>query len=89
MASMVAESKRFFRTVGPEINQAKPATNIQSLSSEAVYLEGTQGYKYLGILEDKTGRPTEEAWARIKQEILNRVGGCVNCRSAVETCSEL
>ena len=58
--------------VGLEINQEKSATNTPTLSESATLLEGTKGYKYLGILEDASGRPLEDAKAKVSKEMMHR-----------------
>ena len=35
-------------------------------------MEGTKGYKYLGITEDSTGKPTKETITKIKKELAAR-----------------
>ncbi|EQB59880.1 hypothetical protein NAPIS_ORF02577 [Vairimorpha apis BRL 01] len=52
LKSINEETKKFFATVGLEINQRKSAANCTRYESDAVILEGHQGYKYLGITED-------------------------------------
>ena len=43
-----------------------------SCVEEGEILDGTKGYKYLGIIEDSTGRPTKETLAKIKAELTAR-----------------
>ena len=55
LIEMSDETQRFFRAVGLEMNREKSATNIPECQQVATLLEGTQGYKYLGIIEDPSG----------------------------------
>ncbi|XP_029657451.1 uncharacterized protein LOC115231609 [Octopus sinensis] len=43
----------FFEAVGLEKNVEKSATNLANLGSEAKLLNGVEGYRYLGVLEDR------------------------------------
>jgi hypothetical protein len=70
---MVQETEGFFAKVGLKMNKAKSATNVQACSEQARLLEGTEGYKYLGLLEDKDGRIKPENWTRIVEGIKDRV----------------
>ncbi|KAI5175279.1 hypothetical protein PAEPH01_2143 [Pancytospora epiphaga] len=55
------ETQRFFTVVGLEVNREKSATNPIACTDTAVLLEGARGYKYLGIMEDSTSKPTCES----------------------------
>ncbi|VDN04607.1 unnamed protein product [Thelazia callipaeda] len=46
--------EKFFDVVGLEVNPAKSATNTEVCTDKPALLEETQGYKYLGIVEDRT-----------------------------------
>ncbi|EQB59819.1 hypothetical protein NAPIS_ORF02647 [Vairimorpha apis BRL 01] len=70
---MKEETKNFFRCVGLEMNKDKSATNCMGCSDDAVVLEGSQGYKYLGITEDASSTIKKETFEKVKTEILARV----------------
>ena len=72
LAQMVQEAKTFLNTIGLELNREKSATNTASCAEDGEVLDGTKGYKYLGIIEDSTGRPTKETLAKIKMELTAR-----------------
>ncbi|KAI5173816.1 hypothetical protein PAEPH01_2040 [Pancytospora epiphaga] len=52
LSLMTKEVIQFFDVVGLEINKEKSATNSEASADAAVMLEGKDGYKYLGIIED-------------------------------------
>ena len=64
LAQMVQETKVFINAIGLEINREKSATNSLECAEEGKVLDGTKGYKYLGIIEDSTSRPTKETLSR-------------------------
>ncbi|XP_076384682.1 uncharacterized protein LOC143263815 [Megalopta genalis] len=66
------ETKKFFKTIGLEVNQEKSATNSERCEQDAVKSEGTQGYKYLGITEDATSAVKKETFEKVKAEVLKR-----------------
>ena len=63
------ETKRFFSIIGLEINTDKSATNSLILVSDSVLLTNNDCYKYLGIIEDKSSRPTRTNWELITSKI--------------------
>ncbi|KAM0681267.1 hypothetical protein GINT2_000471 [Glugoides intestinalis] len=67
---MVEETMEFLDTVGLEHNREKSATNAKTCENAGVFLEGPASYKYLGISEDSTGKPTRDAFKKVKAEIL-------------------
>ncbi len=73
LSRMTSETGRFFKVIGLEINREKSATNTNICSNTAVLLDGTQGYKYLGIIEDSKNRSTYETFENIKNELYARV----------------
>ncbi|EQB60357.1 hypothetical protein NAPIS_ORF02072 [Vairimorpha apis BRL 01] len=73
LKSMIEETKNFFKTVGLEVNREKSATNCIGCEEDAVILEGSQGYKYLGITEDSSSVIKIETFTKVKTEILRRV----------------
>ena len=73
LSRMTSETEIFFKVIGLEINREKSATNTNICSNTAVLLDGTQGYKYLGIIEDSKSRPTRETFENIKNELYARV----------------
>src|ERR1700722_12178996 len=72
LARMMQETKKFLGAIGLEMNREKSATNSTSCADEGEILEGTKGYKYLGIIEDSTGRPTKETLTKIRAELAAR-----------------
>ena len=74
LSRMMYATKLFMKSIGLEINPKKSATNSIFCSSEGELLEGTKSYRYLGIIEDNTSKPTEESLTKIKHELINRVG---------------
>ncbi|KAI5171242.1 hypothetical protein PAEPH01_1586 [Pancytospora epiphaga] len=56
--------------MGPEIDRGKSATNSVACTDTAVLLEGAQGYKYVGAMEDSTSEPIRESYDRIRTETL-------------------
>ena len=73
LKKMSREVVSFFRTVGLEMNYDKSATNVESCKDTATLLEGIQGYKYLGIIEDPSGVPKRESFEKVREELLARV----------------
>ncbi|VDN07191.1 unnamed protein product [Thelazia callipaeda] len=50
----------------------KSVTNTEVCAHKAVLLEGTQGYKYLEVVEDMTSAPIRESYDKVRAEILVR-----------------
>jgi hypothetical protein len=71
--SMVTETKSFFKTVGLEMNVEKSATNSSSCESDAKLLGTHEGYKYLGITENREERNMPETKDKIIKSIETRV----------------
>ena len=69
---MMNETKKFFDNIGLEVNKEKSATNSIVCQDDAKFIEGIQGYKYLGITENSKSIPTKENFERIKIEIGRR-----------------
>ncbi len=69
---MNEETKKFFKAVGLEVNREKSATNCSGCEDDAVLLEGSQGYKYLGITEDPSSTIKRETFEKVKTEIIKR-----------------
>ncbi|VDN05332.1 unnamed protein product [Thelazia callipaeda] len=46
---------------------------MKAMAEEVELLEGTQGYKYLGIMENRTSAPTRENYDKVRAEILERI----------------
>ncbi|XP_029656454.1 uncharacterized protein LOC115230393 [Octopus sinensis] len=70
---MMAEVDQFFRTAGLEQNAEKSATNLEGLSSKAKLLDGIDGYRYLGVLEDKDSRV-------LKNDTMNSISDAIEER---------
>ena len=64
---------KFFKVVGLEQNPAKSATNCESYETNSVILGVNEGYKYLGITENRRSEATKETYERVRAEILKRV----------------
>ena len=73
LEKMMRETERFFEVVGLEMNKAKSATNCDVLEDKAVVMGVTEGYKYLGITENRNSQVTRETVERVHGEILCRV----------------
>ena len=73
LSRMVEETKKFFYYIGLDMNKEKSATNSILCSNEGEMMEGQKGYKYLGIIEDSTSKPSNECIIKIKNEIINRL----------------
>ena len=73
MAQMVTETEKFFETIGLEINKKKSASNTEMCEKNALVLDATQGYKYLGITENRESKVSRETYDNLKREILGRV----------------
>ena len=73
LTRMMNEAKIFLNSIGLEINPKKSATNSIFCSNDGELLEGTKSYKYLGIIEDCSSKPTEESLIKIRREIIKRV----------------
>jgi hypothetical protein len=72
LKKMMAETKEFFGVVGLEINRDKSATNTAACSDDALLIEGAQGYKYLGVIENSRSEVVRETLEKIKAEIRKR-----------------
>ncbi|MCB1712129.1 MAG: reverse transcriptase family protein [Candidatus Riesia sp.] len=70
---LLEETKNFFKLIGLEMNKEKSATNIKACEEDGILLDGTDSYKYLGIIENSNSKPTEETLNKIRKEIINRV----------------
>ena len=71
--AMLDATDVFFKAVGLEMNRSKSATNVPECGERAKLLDGVEGYKYLGIVQDSCGRLTGETFARVRGELLRRV----------------
>ncbi|VDM95350.1 unnamed protein product [Thelazia callipaeda] len=71
--NITRNSPRFLDVEGLEVNSAKSATNTEVCADKAALLEGTQGYKYLGIVEERTSAPARERCEEVRAEILIRI----------------
>ncbi|VDM99038.1 unnamed protein product [Thelazia callipaeda] len=61
--------------VASEVNPAKSANNTSTevCADKAAFSEGTQEYKYLGIVKDRTSAPTRENLDKLRAGILARI----------------
>ncbi|KAL6120527.1 hypothetical protein NUSPORA_02731 [Nucleospora cyclopteri] len=67
------ETKRFLAVVELEINKSKSATNSPVCEADVMIIEGTQGYKCLGVIENSKSEDTGETAEKIRTELLARV----------------
>lgn len=70
---MAEECERFFSIMGLDINCKKSATSSVSFSDTATLLERSQGYKYLGLIEDSRSRSIRESFEKIKNQLYAQV----------------
>ena len=73
MFALVNETRRFMGLVGLDLNKEKSATNSETSAQDAKHLKGIEGYKYLGIVEDRSSRLSTETFERIRAEQLDSV----------------
>ena len=73
LKAMSDETEKFFGVVGLERNRSKSATNCESCENIAIPLSANEGYKYLGITENRRSEVSKETYERIHTEILKRV----------------
>ena len=55
------------KAVGLVLNKDKSATNSPARASDARIIEGIEGYKYLGIVEDSSSRLSDETFRRVRK----------------------
>ncbi|EQB60361.1 hypothetical protein NAPIS_ORF02078 [Vairimorpha apis BRL 01] len=55
------------------MNIEKSATNSLISINDAVLMNNNDCYKYLGIIEDKTSKPTKANWDLITKKIKKRI----------------
>ena len=58
LKEMMQETQNFFKVVGLEMNKEKSATNSLSSESQAAFLSAKEGYKYLGVTENRDRKGT-------------------------------
>lgn len=75
---MPHETMTFFKRVGLEINKKKSATYINVCSDVASIISGTEGYKYLGIVENAQSKVEKRTLKAIKSKIIQRVQSLCN-----------
>lgn len=73
LCGMLSETEKFFSTIGLEINKSKSASNTSACEEKTVVLQATEGYKYLGVTEDRDNKVQRENYSRIKKEMIKRV----------------
>ncbi|KAL6120304.1 hypothetical protein NUSPORA_02982 [Nucleospora cyclopteri] len=73
LKGLLDETKRFFEIIKLEIYKNKSATNSPVCENDATLMYDTQGYKYLGIIENSKSEDTRETAEKIKVELLARV----------------
>ena len=73
LVALAGSTKAFLQRIGLEVNSSKSATNVQRCSDAARYLEENEGYKYLGVLEDRHSLIQPETKTRIVEGICSRV----------------
>lgn len=62
------------------MNKEKSGTNSIECAEDAKLIEGTEGYKYLGITEDSESRTKPETMEKLKEKIKERVERLCNTR---------
>ena len=80
LSAMVEETKKFFSTVGLEMNKEKSATNSAACEEDAELLDGIKTYKYLGIIEKPCSSVSEDTLIKIKNEIIARTKNLCNTK---------
>jgi hypothetical protein len=70
---MLTEVDKFFAAVGLERNQDKSATNTESCKEFGVLLGVNEGYKYLGVTENRSSEVMASTFQKAKKEIMKRV----------------
>ena len=73
LEAMAGTTKAFLQRTGLEINPSKSATNVQGCRNVTKYLEEHEGYKYLGVLEDRHSIIQPETKTRIVEGMRSRV----------------
>ena len=73
LKEMMCETQKFFTSVGLEMNREKSATNSEPCESQAVVLNANEGYKYLGVTEDRDSKVTRVTYEKIRKEIVTRI----------------
>ena len=69
ISEMVEEAKSFFALISLEMNIDKSTTNSPACADSARLLESHEGYKYLGLMENASGKITDETKKKIWEEI--------------------
>ena len=72
LKQLMRETNGFFKAIGLEINKDKSATNTETCAEDATILEGTQSYKYLGIIETANSSISKESFEKVRNEIIKR-----------------
>ena len=92
MKKMCDETEKFFCVVGLERNRAKSATNCDACESIAMPLNANEGYKYLGILENRRSEVAKETYEKMQAEIFKRVESvcrsCLNGKNTIKAINE-
>lgn len=73
LEKMMEEVNKFFKAVGLERNRSKSATNCEACESSAVILGPQEGYKYLGVTENRESKITRETYEKVRSTIAKRV----------------
>ena len=92
LKKMSDETERFFEIVGLERNKAKSATNSEVCENMAMPLGVNEGYKYLGITENRESKVSRETFTKIHAEILKRTelvcNAGLNGKNAIKAINE-
>ena len=71
--ALCEETGKKFEAVGLERNRSKSPTNCEQCDDIAITLNASQGYKCLGITENRRSEIAEETSEKIRAEIMKRV----------------
>ncbi|KAI5170098.1 hypothetical protein PAEPH01_1243 [Pancytospora epiphaga] len=88
LSLMTKEVIQFFDAVSLEINKEKSATNSEASADATIMLEGKDGYKYLGIIEDNRSRQSQESYTKLQSALYTRVKHLCNTRLNAERLDE-
>ena len=80
LTKMMSETDRFFKSVGLEMNAKKSATNSSGPMLGATELSPTDGYKYLGVTENRCSIVMRQSYTDLKNTIIERTKSICNTR---------
>ena len=71
--ALIRETENFFKTVGLEMNRQESATNTEDCERSALVLNANEGYKYLGVTENRNSKVTETTFKMLKEKIIGKI----------------